>query len=105
MKLATMAAVLGVAALLFFAFGCTSAPIAPGGTPSPTDRILATRYGAHAVDLIAEENFGQMVCVLNNKTTSIDLSEVQDKTRLIPEDHSLIKKARRIGTCFGDLMP
>lgn len=76
-----------------------------GGTPSPTDRILATRYGAHAVDLIAEENFGQMVCILDNKTTSIALSEVQDKTRLIPTDHSLIKKARRIGTCFGDSMP
>ena len=46
-----------------------------------------------------------MVCILNNKTTSIALTEVQDKTRLIPEDHSLIKKARRIGTCFGDIMP
>ena len=76
-----------------------------GGTPSPTDRILATRYGTHAVDLIAEENFGRMVCIRNNDITSIPLSEVQDKTRLIPEDHSLIRKARKLGTCFGDRMP
>lgn len=76
-----------------------------GGTPSPTDRILATRYGTHAVDLIADNNFGQMVCIKNNKISSIPLSEVQDKTRLIPNDFPLIKKARKIGTCFGDRMP
>lgn len=73
-----------------------------GGTPSPTDRILATRYGTHAVNLIAQNKFGQMVCIINNNITSIQLSEVQDKTRLIPEDHPLIRKARMIGTCFGD---
>jgi len=76
-----------------------------GGTPSHTDRILATRYGTYAVDLIAEKRFGQMVSIINNKTTSIPLSEVQDKTRLILPENSLIVKARKIGTCFGDKMP
>ncbi len=76
-----------------------------GGTPSPTDRILATRYGTHAVDLIAEERFGEMVCIINNDITSIKLSEVQDKTRLVPTAFPLIRKARRIGTCFGDVLP
>ncbi len=76
-----------------------------GGTPSPTDRILATRYGTHAVDLIADDKFGRMVCIINNDITSIPLQEVQDKTRLIPPDHPLIRKARKIGTCFGDHMP
>jgi ATP-dependent phosphofructokinase / diphosphate-dependent phosphofructokinase len=76
-----------------------------GGTPSPTDRILATRYGTHAVDLIAENKFGQMVCIINNSITSIPLSEVQNKTRLILPDNSLIVKARKLGTCFGDELP
>ena len=76
-----------------------------GGTPSPTDRILATRYGTHAVDLIAEDRYSEMVCVINNDITSIKLSEVQDKTRLVPANFPLIRKARRIGTCFGDVIP
>jgi len=76
-----------------------------GGTPSPTDRILATRYGTHAADLIAEDKYGEMVCIINNDITSIKLSEVQDKTRLVPVTFPLIKKARRIGTCFGDVLP
>lgn len=76
-----------------------------GGTPSPTDRILATRYGTHAVDLIAEDRFGEMICILNNDITSVKLTEVQDKTRLVPPTFPLIRKARRIGTCFGDVIP
>lgn len=76
-----------------------------GGTPSPTDRILATRYGTHAVDLIAEERFGEMICIINNDITSVKLNEVQDKTRLVPANFPLIRKARRMGTCFGDVIP
>jgi 6-phosphofructokinase 1 len=76
-----------------------------GGTPSPTDRILATRYGTHAVDLIAEGNFGRMVAIQGNNITSIPLYEVEGKTRLVDPLFPLIKKARSIGTCFGDKMP
>lgn len=76
-----------------------------GGTPSPADRVLATRYGTHAVELIKSGNFGKMVCVHNNNITSISLSEVEGKTKLITTDNPLIKKARSIGTCFGDIMP
>jgi len=76
-----------------------------GGTPSPADRILATRYGTHAVDLIFEGNFGRMVAIHNNDITSIPLTEVEGKTRLLDPLFPLIKKARSIGTCFGDKMP
>lgn len=76
-----------------------------GGTPSHSDRILATRYGTYAVELIAEKNFGKMVCITNNRISSVNLSDVQDKTRLVPADFPLINKARKIGTCFGDVLP
>lgn len=76
-----------------------------GGTPSPADRILATRYGTHAVDLIVEQNYGRMVASHGNNITSIPLSEVEGKTRTIDPLFPLIKKARKIGTCFGDKMP
>lgn len=76
-----------------------------GGTPTPTDRILATRYGTHAVDLIVEGNFGRMVALQGNNITSIPLTEVEGKTKLIDPLFPLIRKARKIGTCFGDRMP
>jgi len=73
-----------------------------GGSPSPMDRILATRYGASAVEFIAQEKFGVMVATIDNKIVDVPLKEVGDKLRLVPEDHSLIKKARKMDISFGD---
>lgn len=73
-----------------------------GGSPSGMDRILATRFGAHAVELIADRRFGQMVCIKGDTITSVPLAEVGGKLRLVPPDHALIEKARRMGICFGD---
>ena len=73
-----------------------------GGSPSPMDRILATRYGASAVELIAQEKFGVMVASRDNKIVDVPLKEVGDKLRLVPEDHSLISKARKMDISFGD---
>ncbi len=72
-----------------------------GGTPSPMDRILATRYGSAAADLIAGKNYGRMVAMRNNTITSIPLSEVAGKTRLVEPDNPLIGKAVGMGTSFG----
>ncbi len=72
-----------------------------GGSPSPMDRVLATRYGAHAVELIAQKHFGQMVSLKGDTITSVPLSEVGGKLRLVPIDHPLIEKSRRMDICFG----
>ena len=72
-----------------------------GGSPSPTDRLLATRFGAAAVNLIAKEEYGNMVIKKGEKIKSMPLSEVGGKLRLVPPDHSLIKKARGLGVCMG----
>lgn len=74
-----------------------------GGSPSPMDRVLATRYGAYAVELIAEGNFGQMVSIRNDEIVAIPLKETGGKLRTVPLDHTLIKKALRMGVCFGNL--
>ncbi|MFO8128766.1 MAG: ATP-dependent 6-phosphofructokinase [Bacteroidales bacterium] len=73
-----------------------------GGSPSPMDRILATRYGAHAVELMSRGEFGKMVAKKGQHTISIPLEEVRGKLRLVPVDHALIKKARYMDVCFGD---
>jgi len=73
-----------------------------GGSPSANDRILATRFGSHAVDLIANEDYGKMVVNKFGETASISLAEVAGKTRLVPADFSLITKARSLDICMGD---
>ena len=71
-----------------------------GGSPSPMDRILATRYGSAAVELIVNKDFGKMVAVRKNRITSLPLNEVGGKLRLVDPDNSLITKAIAMGTCF-----
>jgi 6-phosphofructokinase 1 len=73
-----------------------------GGSPSPMDRILATRYGAFATQCIVEENFGTMVAMKKNELTTVSLEEVGGKLRLVEPDLPLIEKARKMGVSFGD---
>ncbi|HPI87536.1 MAG TPA: ATP-dependent 6-phosphofructokinase [Bacteroidales bacterium] len=73
-----------------------------GGSPSPNDRILATRFGAHAVELIAKGKFGMMVAKKGEEMTAVPLKDAGSKTRLVPADFSLIGKGRKMGICFGD---
>jgi len=73
-----------------------------GGSPSAMDRVLATRFGTSAVELIAERRFGEMVSLHGNEITSVPLKEVGGKLRVVPQNLPLIKKTRRMGICFGD---
>ena len=72
-----------------------------GGSPSPFDRILATRMGTYAASLINKHEFGKMVAVHHNEMTSVPLKVVGEKDRLVPHDHFLIQQAKRVGTFFG----
>lgn len=73
-----------------------------GGSPSPMDRILATRYGAFAAQCIAEGCFGTMVAIKQNEVTTVPLEDVGGKLRLVEHDLGLILKARKMGVSFGD---
>jgi 6-phosphofructokinase 1 len=73
-----------------------------GGSPTPMDRILATRYGAHATELIARGKFGNMVAIQHGDITAVPLNMVSDRVRTVPDKHSLVIQARNMGTCFGD---
>lgn len=73
-----------------------------GGTPTPMDRILSTRYGAKAVEFIAEGKFGIMVAKEGEHIVPVPLADVGGKVKLVPPDHSLVRKARKMGISFGD---
>jgi 6-phosphofructokinase 1 len=73
-----------------------------GGTPTPFDRILATRFGTFAAELLAQGKYNRVVCLKGSDVTSVPLDQVAGKLKLVPPDHPLIRSARRVGTNFGD---
>ena len=73
-----------------------------GGTPSATDRLLATQLGTACVDLIHRDSFGVMVAIQANKTVPVPLKKVAGKRKIIPLDHEWVDSARRVDTCLGD---
>lgn len=73
-----------------------------GGSPTPFDRILGTRFGVAAVDLIAEGGFGRMVCLRNECIGSVDIGEAIGKLKMVNPNGELVRAARAIGISFGD---
>jgi 6-phosphofructokinase 1 len=73
-----------------------------GGAPSAADRILATRLGTAAADLIHAGQFGVMVAARGEGTAAVALEDVAGKGKLVPADHPWVDSARRVGTNLGD---
>ncbi|MDJ0555053.1 MAG: ATP-dependent 6-phosphofructokinase [Microcoleaceae cyanobacterium MO_207.B10] len=73
-----------------------------GGTPSPTDRIIASAFGVAAVDLIAEEKYDHMVAWQNRQVFSVPIVDAIAKYRAVDLNDTLVKTARSIGICLGD---
>jgi 6-phosphofructokinase 1 len=73
-----------------------------GGPPTPTDRLICTRLGATAGELIAAQKYNVMVGVKADTCEAVPLEKVAGLIRNVPTDHSWIKTARLVGTCFGD---
>jgi 6-phosphofructokinase 1 len=72
-----------------------------GGIPSASDRVLATALGTAAADLLAQGNYGRMVCLNNGEIGSVDLSVPANKTKTVPENHYMVDTALAVGTCMG----
>lgn len=72
-----------------------------GGTPSPFDRVLSTRFGVAAVDMIAQEKFGYMAAVRGEEIISVPLEEAVSKQKVVDPDGELVRVGRSIGVCFG----
>lgn len=72
-----------------------------GGSPTPYDRILATRFGMAAVDAIAQKRFGEMVCLHGSEIAFIPLAEVVNNLKTVPPEGSLVKTAEALGMSFG----
>jgi 6-phosphofructokinase 1 len=73
-----------------------------GGAPTPADRVLATRFGAKAVELVRSGQFGMMVANRPPDIVAVPLEEVVGRSKLVPPDSDLITTARAMGIGFGD---
>jgi len=72
-----------------------------GGSPTPFDRVLATRFGWHAAQLVRQGRFGQMVALQGEHITAVPLDAVAGRNRPVPLDHPLLAAARGLGVSFG----
>lgn len=73
-----------------------------GGTPCAYDRVLSTRLGAVAAELILQQKYGYMVGIRNGNVTKVPLEEVAGKLKMVDPQSNIIKEAKQIGISFGD---
>ena len=73
-----------------------------GGGPTSFDRVLATRFGGKAVELIMAGRFGHMVANRPPNIVSVPLEDIVGRTKQVPLDLDLVWTARALGISFGD---
>lgn len=72
-----------------------------GGSPVPADRNLGTLFGTHAVELIRERQWGEMVCIQGSAIRSIPIEKAVHKLKLVTPDHPLVVASEAVGISFG----
>lgn len=73
-----------------------------GGSPCPYDRVLSTRLGSSAAQLIMDKQFGYMVGIVNGKIKKVPLEECAGKLKNVSPDAQEVQDAKRMGISFGD---
>ncbi len=73
-----------------------------GGTPVAADRVLATQFGHHAMELLKQGKYNRLAVMQGRELGDVEITAAADKQRLVPLDHPLIAAARSVYTCFGD---
>ncbi|MFN8897444.1 MAG: 6-phosphofructokinase [Pseudomonadota bacterium] len=72
-----------------------------GGTPTAYDRVLATRFGWAAAELVREGRFGRMVVLRGEEIDSVEIAGIAGRSRPVPPDHPLLRAARDTGVMLG----
>jgi len=73
-----------------------------GGSPTTFDRVLATQFGAHAVRLVHEGRFGEMVCYQPPQIGSVPITAAIRALSTVDPRGSAVAAARALGIAFGD---
>jgi 6-phosphofructokinase 1 len=81
---------------------CVLGHLQRGGAPTTLDRILGTRFGVKAVELIKAEKYGSMVSYQNYQVMDVPISHAVHKLRKVPADGEMVRVARTMEISFGD---
>jgi len=81
---------------------CVLGHLQRGGAPTTLDRILGTRFGIHAVQLIEEGKFGYMVSYQNYLTQEVPIRDAVHRLRTVNPNSQMVQAARALGISFGD---
>lgn len=73
-----------------------------GAPPGPRDRLLASAFGVHAVDLIAQGKFDRMVAWSDRNVIDVAITDAIKRVRTVDRDGPLVRTARGLGICLGD---
>lgn len=73
-----------------------------GGSPTPFDRVLSTRYGVAAAEACLRGEYNVMVSLFHDKIVTVYIQKAASSPRLVPVDSEIINTGRQIGICFGD---
>ena len=73
-----------------------------GAAPDARDRLMASVFGVHAVDLIAEGQFGRVVVWRDRQVLDLPIEEVVLGPALVDLDGPVVRTARGLGICLGD---
>lgn len=81
---------------------CVLGHLQRGGPPTTFDRVLATQFGSHAVRLILECKFGEMVCYQPPAIDSVPILDAVNRLSRVQPHSSAVQAARALGISFGD---
>ena len=81
---------------------CVLGHLQRGGPPTTLDRILGTRCGVHAVELIADGKFGEMVSYQNYLVLGVSIADAVHRIKLVQPDSQMVQTGRAVGIAFGD---
>ena len=73
-----------------------------GGEPTPFDRVISTRLGAAAAQMIANEEYGYMVALNDSQITKVALEEIAGKLKTVDPNSDIVREAKSVGISFGD---
>jgi 6-phosphofructokinase 1 len=81
---------------------CVLGHLQRGGAPTTLDRILGTRFGIHAVEMIAAGKYGHMVSYQNYLVTDVPIADAVNHLRMVSPEGQMVKTARAVDIEFGD---
>lgn len=73
-----------------------------GGSPTPFDRVLSTRYGVAAAEACLRGEYNVMVSLYHDQIVTVYIQKAASEPKQVSVDNEIIRTGRQLGICFGD---